>query len=209
MRGWARFRLIEAPMLRRYLPQAAAAIFMLCVGSFAIVLALGGGPSAATFEVAVFEAIRFEFDPPRAALLALCGLVLNLACLALALQSGIFARSRLYLAAPSKWLIENAKQSMLWPGVVESRVIPNGIDLSVFQPGDRYKTRWRLGLPSDADVLTFAANGLKSNSFKDYETLRRSLELLGQSERERPLVMIALGEPGPTERLGSAEIRRN
>ena len=74
MRGWARFRLIEAPMLRRYLPQAAAAIFMLCVGSFAIVLALGGGPSAATFEVAVFEAIRFEFDPPRAALLALCGL---------------------------------------------------------------------------------------------------------------------------------------
>ena len=84
MRGWARFRLIEAPMLRRYLPQAAAAIFMLCVGSFAIVLALGGGPSTATFEVAVFEAIRFEFDPPRAALLALCGLLLNLACLALA-----------------------------------------------------------------------------------------------------------------------------
>lgn len=84
MSGWARFRLIEAPMLRRYLPQAAAAIFMLCVGSFAIVLALGGGPSAATFEVAVFEAIRFQFDPPRAALLALCGLLLNLACLALA-----------------------------------------------------------------------------------------------------------------------------
>lgn len=84
MGGWARFRLIEAPMLRRYLPQAAAAIFMLCVGSFAIVLALGGGPGAATFEVAVFEAIRFEFDPPRAALLALCGLVLNLLCLLLA-----------------------------------------------------------------------------------------------------------------------------
>ena len=84
MSSWARFRLIEAPMLRRYLPQAAAAIFMLCVGSFAIVLALGGGPSAATFEVAVFEAIRFEFDPPRAALLALCGLTLNLACLTLA-----------------------------------------------------------------------------------------------------------------------------
>ncbi len=88
MPGWARFRLIEAPMLRRYLPQAAAAIFMLCVGSFAIVLALGGGPAAATFEVAVFEAIRFEFDPPRAALLALCGLLLNLLCLLLA-QSAV------------------------------------------------------------------------------------------------------------------------
>jgi len=84
MSGWAIFRLIEWPMLRRYLPHAAATIFMLCVGSFAIVLALGGGPSAATFEVAVFEAIRFEFDPPKAAVLALGGLTLNIICLALA-----------------------------------------------------------------------------------------------------------------------------
>src|SRR5262245_66536636 len=84
MPGWPVFRLIEWPMLRRYLPHAAATIFMLCVGSFAIVLALGGGPGAATFEVAVFEAIRFEFDPPKAAVLALGGLALNLACLALA-----------------------------------------------------------------------------------------------------------------------------
>lgn len=84
MSSWSIFRLIEWPMLRRYLPQAAATIFMLCVGSFAIVLALGGGPGAATFEVAVFEAIRFEFDPPKAATLALGGLALNLVCLALA-----------------------------------------------------------------------------------------------------------------------------
>jgi thiamine transport system permease protein len=84
MSDWSVFRLIEWPMLRRYLPHAAATIFMLCVGSFAIVLALGGGPGAATFEVAVFEALRFEFDPPKAAVLALGGLALNLVCLALA-----------------------------------------------------------------------------------------------------------------------------
>ena len=84
MSSWPVFRLIEWPMLRRYLPHAAATIFMLCVGSFAIVLALGGGPGAATFEVAVFEALRFEFDPPKAAVLALGGLALNLTCLALA-----------------------------------------------------------------------------------------------------------------------------
>ena len=84
MSGWSTFRLVEWPMLRRYLPHAAATIFMLCVGSFAIVLALGGGPGAATFEVAVFEALRFEFDPPKAAVLALGGLALNLVCLGLA-----------------------------------------------------------------------------------------------------------------------------
>ena len=35
-------------------------IFLLCFTSFAVVLALGGGPDAATLEVAIFEALRFE-----------------------------------------------------------------------------------------------------------------------------------------------------
>ncbi|WP_198147992.1 hypothetical protein, partial [Elstera litoralis] len=49
----------------------AALIFLLCAGSFTIVLALGGGPGATTLEVALYEALRLDFDPSRAALLAL------------------------------------------------------------------------------------------------------------------------------------------
>ena len=43
--------------------------FMLCFTSFTIVLALGGGPQNSTLEVAIYQAIFFEFDLPKAALL--------------------------------------------------------------------------------------------------------------------------------------------
>lgn len=79
MSGGQVFRLIELPLLRRALPQIAATIFMLCFTSFAIILTLGGGPRASTLEVAIFQAIRFDADLPRAGLLALIELMLCLA----------------------------------------------------------------------------------------------------------------------------------
>ena len=69
--GWDFFRLLEWPWLRRQLLPAAALIFMLCFASFATVLALGGGPRATTIELAVFQALSYDYDPGRAALLAL------------------------------------------------------------------------------------------------------------------------------------------
>ncbi|MBI1417091.1 MAG: thiamine/thiamine pyrophosphate ABC transporter permease ThiP [Limimaricola sp.] len=64
-------RLLERPMLRDVLPGAALAIFLICLASFAVALILGGGPRATTVEVAIFQALRFDFDPAKAALLAL------------------------------------------------------------------------------------------------------------------------------------------
>ena len=71
MAPWAVFRLIDVPVLRREAPAAAALIFLLCFTSFAVVLMLGGGPATATLEVAIYEAVRFDVDFGRAALLAL------------------------------------------------------------------------------------------------------------------------------------------
>lgn len=64
------FRLIDWPAMRRVLPGVAGAIFMLCFTSFAVVLTLGGGPWATTIEVAIYQALRLEFDIPRAVALA-------------------------------------------------------------------------------------------------------------------------------------------
>jgi thiamine transport system permease protein len=50
---------------------AAGLVFMLCFTSFAVVLTLGGGPRATTLEVAVYQALRFDFDLGRAVTLAL------------------------------------------------------------------------------------------------------------------------------------------
>ena len=64
------FRLIEWPAMRRSAGGAAGLVFMLCATSFTLVLVLGGGPAATTLEVAIYQALRFDFDPGRAVLLA-------------------------------------------------------------------------------------------------------------------------------------------
>jgi thiamine transport system permease protein len=68
------FKLIEWPLLRRQILPMAGLIFMLCFSSFAIVLALGGGPKYTTLEVAIYQAVR-DFDLLQAALLACLQLI--------------------------------------------------------------------------------------------------------------------------------------
>ena len=73
--GWQLFLRLEWPVMRSALPSLASMIFMLCFTSFATVMALGGGPKSTTLEVAIYQAIRFDFDLPYAGLLALLQLV--------------------------------------------------------------------------------------------------------------------------------------
>lgn len=75
------FRLVEWPALRAALPGVAGLVFMLCVTSFTVVLTLGGGPAATTLEVAIYQSLRFDFDPARAVALTLLQVGLTLAAL--------------------------------------------------------------------------------------------------------------------------------
>ena len=72
-------RHLEWPMLKRVVPGAALVIFVLCTTSFAVALTLGGGPKATTIELAIYQALRFEFDLGRAAFLSLVQLAVTLA----------------------------------------------------------------------------------------------------------------------------------
>lgn len=85
-------RHLERPMLREVVPGAFLVIFLLCLTSFAVALALGGGPRATTIELAIYQAFRLDFDLGKAALLALVqfGLGATVAIIALrvALPSG-------------------------------------------------------------------------------------------------------------------------
>lgn len=71
MRPFSVFRFIEWPVLRNIIPGIASLIFMLCATSFTLVLVLGGGPAATTLEVAIYQSLRFDFDPGRAVMLSL------------------------------------------------------------------------------------------------------------------------------------------
>jgi thiamine transport system permease protein len=75
---FALFRFVEWPALLRVIPGIAGLIFMLCVTSFTIVLTLGGGPQTSTLEVAIYQALKFDFDPPRALALSTLQLALTL-----------------------------------------------------------------------------------------------------------------------------------
>lgn len=90
LRGWHLFRLLEWPWLRRQLLPTGALIFMLCFASFATVLTLGGGPRATTVELAIFQALSYDYDAGRAALLALLQLLF---CLMLVLLSQRFSKA--------------------------------------------------------------------------------------------------------------------
>ncbi len=119
----------------------------------------------------------------------------------------IFSHCRLHIAAPCRWLMEKLQGSMLAPAIASSRIIHHGIDLSVFQPGDRAQARRELDLPGDAVILLFAAKGIRGNVAKDYKTMRETLRILGAQAAAKPLVFVALGDDAPTERIGNAELR--
>jgi thiamine transport system permease protein len=94
MRPAAIFRVLDWPVLKREAPMIAALVFLLCFTSFAVVLTLGGGPGAATLEVAIYEAVHFDVDFARAGILAL-------------LQVAIC----LLLAVPILWLVRRPSET--------------------------------------------------------------------------------------------------
>jgi len=117
----------------------------------------------------------------------------------------IYKKSRLYVATPSEWLMNRVRRSILSAAIEDSRVIPNGVDLSVFRPSDREEVRSVLGLPTDRDILLFAANGITANPWKDYRMLLRSLRLVSHT-RHGKVLFVALGQAGRKKRVGNVEI---
>ncbi|KPP89089.1 MAG: ABC-type thiamine uptake system permease component ThiP [Rhodobacteraceae bacterium HLUCCA08] len=78
------WRLLEAPMLARVVPGALVLVFLICLTSFAVALVLGGGPRATTVELAIYQAVRFDYALDRAATLALVQVALSAGVAALA-----------------------------------------------------------------------------------------------------------------------------
>lgn len=96
----ARFALFDMPILRGAAPSAFLVIFMLCMSSFAVALALGGGPKSSTIELAIYQALRFEFDLASAAQLAMIQLLIGLTMAILAFRFGKMAHFGGSLGAP-------------------------------------------------------------------------------------------------------------
>ncbi len=81
---WQRFTTLEWVAIRSTLPRIGITIFLLCFSSFAIVLLLGGSPAYNTLEVAIYEAVRIDFDLPAALQIASIQLMISVALLLIA-----------------------------------------------------------------------------------------------------------------------------
>ncbi|MDD2340084.1 MAG: glycosyltransferase [Methanosarcina sp.] len=120
-------------------------------------------------------------------------------------KNNIFKQSRLFVVTPCQWLMDKVNESMLKPGVINSCVIPNGVNTKIFQPYSKKRAREELGLHSDEKIILFTANGIRKNIWKDYKTLKSSLSII--SAHKKRILCIALGENTTSECIGSVEIR--
>jgi thiamine transport system permease protein len=68
---WQRFTLLDWQAVRGSIPGVAAIIFLLAFTSFPIVLLLGGGPANQSLEVAIYSAVKQDFDLVGAVRLAI------------------------------------------------------------------------------------------------------------------------------------------
>jgi glycosyltransferase involved in cell wall biosynthesis len=113
----------------------------------------------------------------------------------------IYRQSKYYVTSAAEWMINKVKNSILMEGAVDARVIPNGIDLSCFKPGEKESVRRDLNIPSRAIVLLFAATGIKKNIYKNYSLLRKALEILDCQKFTDKLHFVALGDMEEPENL--------
>lgn len=107
--------------------------------------------------------------------------------------------SRLGLATPSQWLMEMVQHASILSPESEARVIPNGVDIGVFSPGDREQARLALGLPAERRIVLFAANRVKDNPFKDFGTLAAALPAIAA---ETGALLVALGSDALPDESG-------
>jgi glycosyltransferase involved in cell wall biosynthesis len=121
-------------------------------------------------------------------------------------KQAIFAATRLHVATPSRWLAARVGQSMLAPAIAELRVIPNGVDRSIFRAGQRTAARARLGIASAARVVAIAGAANADNPFKDRGTALAAVRRAAAS-LDGDVLGLLLGERGGERVDGSARIR--
>jgi glycosyltransferase involved in cell wall biosynthesis len=107
------------------------------------------------------------------------------------LKRSVYRRSRMIVTAPSRWLTDLARQSIL--GLHPVRQVDNAVDTARFKPGERTALRRELGWPADGVLLLFAAESM-ANPFKHFDLLLKALRGLSPETR-RDLTLVMLGDP--------------
>jgi glycosyltransferase involved in cell wall biosynthesis len=102
----------------------------------------------------------------------------------------------LTIAAPSRWMADLARRSTLFSGR-RIEVVPTGVDLDRYQPGDRLAARARWKLPQDRLLILFGAMSPHDDTRKGYRELRQALEIVAQSPLASRVLAVVFGSDSP------------
>ena len=105
------------------------------------------------------------------------------------LKNWVYDRSNLVIVTLSKWLTQQARQSILNRFPIHH--IPNGIDTAIYQPRDRTLCRTLLDIPQSKKVLMFAAQSL-ADPRKGGDLLLKALEALPTTLKQ-DAVLLTMG----------------
>jgi glycosyltransferase involved in cell wall biosynthesis len=107
------------------------------------------------------------------------------------LKRRVYARSKLTLIVPSRWMLELVRVSPLLSRFEVHR-IPHGVDTEVFRPRPKREARRSFGLPEDRPVVLFSASDLNEPR-KGLHLLVRALSGMAHP----PLLALAGGGEPP------------
>jgi glycosyltransferase involved in cell wall biosynthesis len=116
----------------------------------------------------------------------------------------IFSKSRLYITTISDWLGRQVQDSMLKGAAY--RVIPNGIDLTIFHPGNKQTARNILGIPERSTVVLYAAKGGRNNRWRDFGHLKAAMLQIA-NPKYTDLTLICIGELQSSEEIAGKGLR--
>jgi len=102
----------------------------------------------------------------------------------------------LTVVAPSNWMADLARRSSLFANR-RIEVIPTGVDLHRYRPGDRSEARARWGLPMDRLLVLFGAMSSTDDPRKGYRELTKALEVLAQSRLAPRILAVVFGSDLP------------
>lgn len=91
------------------------------------------------------------------------------------------------VVAPSRWMMQLAAKSPIWPTGTEFHVIPYGFDLRLYRPIPKSVARRQLGLPQNVALIAFGADDL-DNPRKGTSLLLRALRQMGSASGMECLV---------------------
>ena len=117
-------------------------------------------------------------------------------------RRAVFSKFQYRVSAPCRWLIDKAKASLLAGNMLESRVIPNGVDLRTFHPGVKVEARRRLGLDPGAKIVLHVGVYARTSWWRDYGMLEDAL-----AEPDQDITLLCVGEAGEPRQRGRLNVR--